>query len=67
MRGIGAVSRVRATLEFIQEIKADRLPKFLGLNIQILDLVILIPALTGQDISDLIAVDPKMIFEVSNR
>ena len=67
MRGIGAVSRVRATLEFIQEIKADRLPKFQGLHIQILDLVILIPALTGQDISDLIAVDPKMIFEVSSR
>ena len=69
MHGIGAVSRVRATLEFIQEIKADRLPSFQSLNIQIYLVIQMIiqPALTGQDISDLIAADPKMIFEVSNR
>ena len=70
MRGIGEVSRVRATLEFIQEIKADRRPSLAqNLNIQVYLVIQMIiqPALTGLDISDLIAVDPKMIFEVSNR
>ena len=70
MHGIGAVSRVRETLEFIQEIKADRHPSLAqSLNIQVYLVIQMIiqPALTGQDISDLIAADLKMIFEVSNR
>ena len=69
MRGIGAVWQVRATLEFIHEIKVDRLPSFQNPNIQIY-LVIQMkiqPVLTGLDIKDLIVADPKMIFEASNR
>ena len=69
MHGIGAVSRVRATLEFIQEIKADRLPSRVSIlqSFNIHNILIIQLALTGLDINDLIAVDPKMIFEVSNR
>lgn len=69
MRGIGAVSRVRATLEFIQEIKADRLPSRASIfqSLNILNILIIQPALTTLDFNDLIAADPKMIFEVSNR
>ena len=68
MHGIGVVSRVRATLELLHEIKADRLPS-LSLNIQIFLVfqMIIQPVLTGLDTNDLIVVDPKMIFEVSNR
>ena len=69
MHGIGVVSRVRATLELVHEIKADRLPSFQSLNIQIFQLeqMIIHQVLTGLDTNDLIVVDPKMIFEVSNR
>ena len=60
---------VPETLEFIHEIKADLLPSFQSLNIQTFRVTRLIiqQALIGQDINVLIAVGPKMIFEVLNR
>ena len=70
MHGTGAVLwQVPATLEFILEIKADRLPSFQSLNIQIFLVIQMItqPVLIGPDTNDLIAVDPKMIFEALNR
>ena len=72
MHGIGVVSRVRATLELVHEIKADRLPSLgQSINIQVflpvLFQIIIQPVLTGLDTKDQIVVDPKMIFEVSNR
>ena len=60
---------VPETLEFIRVIKADPLPSFQSLNIQIFLVTRLIiqQALIGPDTNVQIAVGPKMIFEVLNR